>query len=100
MADLMLGIAALGFMAAISYIFIKSLQAVGPTRAFLLTLMLADLYIIMLMLLGLDRPWKALYLRGRPVWNITYLQLFLMVKIPLTAWATWNRDRLRAVLGG
>ncbi len=100
MQQLVLAVAALGFMLSISYIFIKSLQTVGPSRAFILTLMLADLFLIMLMLLGLDRPWKTLYLRGKPAWTITYLQLFLVVKIPITAWATWNRERLREVLGG
>ena len=95
-----LALAALGFIFSISYIFIKALQAVGPTKAFLLTLMLADLFIVMLMLLGLDRPWRVLYINGRPVWTITYLQLFLLVKLPLTAYLTMNREQLRKVLEG
>ena len=94
-----LALAAISFMFATAYIFIKALQAVGPTKAFLLTLMLADLFIIMLMLLGLDRPWRVLYLNGRPYWTITYLQLFLAFKLPLTIYLTWNREQLQRILG-
>ena len=95
-----LALTALGFIFSISYIFIKALQTVGPTKAFLLTLMLADLFIVVLMLLGLDRPWRILYISGRPVWTITYLQLFLVFKLPLTAYLTFNREQLRKVLEG
>ena len=95
-----LALAAISFMFATAYIFIKALQTIGPTRAFLLTLMIADLFIVMLMLLGLDRPWRILYISGRPVWTITYLQLFLVFKLPLTAYLTFNREQLRKVLEG
>ena len=95
-----LALAAISFMFATAYIFIKTLQSIGPTRAFILTLMLADLFIVMLMLLGLDRPWRILYINGRPVWTITYLQLFLVFKLPLTAYITFNREQLKRVLEG
>ena len=87
------------FFISVAYVFVRISEYHGITRGFIAAMLCADLYAIMLMLLGIDRPMLIITIRGNPVITITYMQVFLIMKIPFTIWTVMNRERITKILG-
>ncbi|WFO75642.1 hypothetical protein J4526_01810 [Desulfurococcaceae archaeon MEX13E-LK6-19] len=96
--ELVAAAALAAFMLSITYAFVKIAERQGIAKAFIAALILADLFVILLMLLGIDRPLIIIKTRLGST-TITYLQVFLLLKVPFTIWSIVNREQLRRILG-
>ncbi|MCD6085186.1 MAG: hypothetical protein J7J20_06590 [Desulfurococcales archaeon] len=86
------------FILSLAYVFARVAQQHGMTKAMIAVMVLVDIYAIALCLLGIDRPLFVVTTRlGNAA--VTALELFLLVKIPLTIYIIIKSKQLQQVLG-
>ena len=88
----------LGFMLSTAYIFVKISERYGLAKGFIALMLAADIYVVLLMLLGIDRPILVIKTRIGSI-TITILTLFLLIKIPMTIYSILKIEQLRKILG-
>ena len=84
------------FFVSLAYVFGKTVQR-GLVEAMIAVMVLADIYALFLMLLGIDRPWIMVCTRLGCI-TITYLQAFLLAKLPLTIYTMLKKKQLKQTL--
>jgi len=92
------GLVLAAFIVSIAYIFTRIALQHGMTKAFIAVMILVDIYAVILMILGIDRPIFIVTTRLGNA-TVTALELFLLVKIPLTVYIIIKSEQLQQVLG-
>ncbi|BEP17066.1 hypothetical protein PYJP_04180 [Pyrofollis japonicus] len=85
-------------MVSVAYVFAKIFERAGFTKALLAISVLIDFYLIILWILGVDRP---LYLVCTRIgcFTVTALMLFLPIKLLFTIYLVLRQEMLKRVLG-
>ena len=96
--DLAVVAAIVAFVLAAAYVFTKITMQLGLAKGFIAVMILADIYAVMFMLLGIDRPLFIVSTRLGSI-TVTALELFLLVKIPLTVYSIIKMKALQQVFG-
>ena len=85
---------------SVAYVFAKTVQAAGFTKAILATSVVIDFYLIIMWLLGIDRPLFTLsFARIGVSLTITALTLFIPLKLLFTIYLFIKSRQLQAALG-
>lgn len=89
MADLGAYVLAGIAIATLGYMYVRIFERAGLLPALFGTSLMVDLFTLMLILLGIDRPWLLLCTKLGCI-TITYATAFLSVKLPLTLYTGYK----------
>ena len=98
MQQLYYAIVLAAFIVSLSLIFVKTAEKYGLAKAVIALMITADVFTVMLLVLGIDRPLFIITTRVGSL-TVTALMMFLIVKIPFTIWTIAKSSKLQRVLG-
>ena len=91
-------IAVLAFIVGISWIFTKTLEKYGIGKAFIVSMLFTDIFLVVFLVLGVDRPLFTVYTRIGST-TFTAVEVLLFVKLPITAYLIAKSNKVVEVLG-
>ena len=91
-------LAALAYMAIVAWVFMQTLKTTrSMSRAFIATLLVADLAALAMLFLGIDRPVARVCTRIGCT-TVTAMEIFLALKVPVTLYSIAKQGKLRQLL--
>ena len=91
-------IAVLAFIVGISWIFIKAMEKYGIGKAFIVAMLFTDIFLVVFLVLGVDRPLFTVYTRIGST-TFTAVEILLFFKLPITAYLIAKSNKVVEVLG-
>lgn len=85
-------------MLSVAYLFAKVFERGGFVKALLASSILIDFYLLLMYLLGIDRPLYLVCTRIGCI-TITALMLFIPLKLMFTLYLVVRQEALRRILG-
>jgi len=91
-------VAILAFVIGIAWIFTKTMEKYGIGKAFIVSMLFTDIFLVVFLVLGVDRPLFMIQTRIGST-TVTAVEILLLFKMPITAYLIAKSSKIVEVLG-